>query len=354
MKKLCALILSFAILFFCFAGCINPDKASITTNPIADENIGLAVHFIDIGQGDSALLQSKGEFALIDSGEYSERDKLISYLSSQGVDELEFIISTHPHSDHCGSLSAVMSNFDTKALICPDVYSDSNVWNYVLDTADERGVPFINPSPEDEFSLGSATLTIYSPSPDAEYSSLNDYSIVCKAEYGNTSFLFTGDAEKQVEKELLKSGFDLSADILKCGHHGSSSSNSADFIKAVNPSAAIISCGENNDYGHPHSETLKTLEKCNIPVYRTDEDGTITVTSDGEQLYIYTNEHSQVKLTAPEETIPEEYIGNKKSKIFHLPDCSGVASMSDKNKVTLKNREEAISEGFTPCSSCNP
>ncbi|MBE6738378.1 MAG: MBL fold metallo-hydrolase [Ruminococcaceae bacterium] len=354
MKKLCSLILCLSIIILCFVGCTESDKASITTNPIADEKIGLAVHFIDIGQGDSTLLQSKGEFALIDGGEYSERDKLISYLSSQGVDELEFIISTHPHSDHCGGLSAVMSNFSTKTLICPDVDTDSNVWNYVLDTADERNVSFVNPSPKDEFQLGSATITILSPSADAVYSDLNDYSIVCKAEYGNTSFMLTGDAEKQVEKELLKSGFDLSSDILKCGHHGSSGSNSTEFIKAVNPSAAIISCGKNNDYGHPHTETLKRLEKQNIPVYRTDIDSTITVTSDGEQLYIYTKDYSGAELSTPKEITPDEYIGNKNSKVFHLPECSGVSSMSEKNKVFLKNREDAISKGYSPCGSCNP
>ncbi len=355
MKKLLPLFLCLIITLFCFFGCTENDKAFITETPIANENIGLAVHFIDIGQGDSALLESKGEFALIDGGEYSEKDKLISYLSSQGVDELEFIISTHPHSDHCGGLSEVIRNFNTKTLICPDVQTDSNVWEYVMDAADERGVAFKTPAPNDKYTLGSATITVFSPSANSIYSDLNNYSIVCKAEYGNTSFLMTGDAEKVVEKELLNSDFDLSADVLKCGHHGSSTSSSKDFVTAVNPSAAIISCGKDNDYGHPHTETLTTLKKQNIPVYRTDKDGTITVTSDGEQIYISTDSISSVEIKKPEKAENAQfYIGNKNSKVYHLPDCSGVSSMSEKNKIVFENKEEAVSNNFTPCGSCNP
>ena len=358
MKRIYALLLIILLLATSLFGCAKDKESPLTSNIITKEDAGLIMHFIDVGQGDSTLIESKGEFALIDGGEYSERNKVISYLSSQGVDELEFIISTHPHSDHCGGLSEVIRNFNTKSLICPKVDTDSNAWEYVLDVADERGVEYITPAPNDKFNLGSATITIYSPDIHSIYSNLNDYSVVCKAEYGNTSFLLTGDAEKIVENELLRSGYDLSADILKCGHHGSSTSSDKKFVEAVNPAAAIISCGKNNDYGHPHEETLSTLSKLNIPVYRTDKEGTICVSTNGEKLYISTNEYSTLPVSTAAETIAEaenaSYIGNKNSKVFHESICSSVNSMSDKNKISFASREEAESEGYTPCGRCKP
>lgn len=356
MKKLISFVLIILTIALILCGCQDFNKATITKERIPDENIGLAVHFIDVGQGDSALLESKGNFALIDGGEYKESYKLISYLSSQGVDELEFIISTHPHSDHCGGLSEVIRNFKTKTLICPDVETDSNVWEYVLDAADERGVAFKTPSPNDKFDLGSSTITILSPSKNSVYSDMNNYSIVCKAEYGNTSFLFTGDAEKLIENEIMNNKFDVSADILKCGHHGSTSSSSEDFIDAVNPSVVIIPCGKDNDYGHPHRETLETFSERNIPVYRTDKDGNILVTSDGEKLFVSTASQSPIPVTSASKVVTEEkeYIGNKNSKVYHNPDCSSVDKMSEKNKVILKNKEQAIEGNYKPCGSCNP
>lgn len=354
MKRLISLILSIILTCTLFSGCIKTNKASVISSDIDRENCGLIVHFIDVGQGDSILLESKGNFALIDGGEYSKRQVVISYLSSQGVDKLDFIISTHPHSDHCGSLAEVIRNFSTKSLICPDTDYESPSWEYVLDAADERNVSYITPEPDDTYSLGEATLTVLSPSSDAVYSNLNNYSVVCKAKFGSTSFLLTGDAEKLVEKQLIRENFDLSADILKCGHHGSSTSSCSEFLDEVNPSAAIISCGKNNDYGHPHKETLSELKSRNIPYYRTDTDGTIVAASDGENIYITTKSEASVTLTpapAPKEV---KYIGNKNSKVFHFPNCAGAKEMSSKNKVNLYSREDAVSKGYSPCKNCTP
>ncbi|MBR3972148.1 MAG: MBL fold metallo-hydrolase [Ruminococcus sp.] len=354
MKRLISLILAILLICTFLSGCFKPEKASIINSDIDRENSGLIVHFIDIGQGDSILLESKGEFALIDGGEYSEREIVVSYLSSQGVEDLNFIISTHPHSDHCGSLSEVIRNFDTETLICPDVDNDTPSWDYVLDAADERGVSYTTPEPYDTYKLGDATITILSPSSDAVYSNLNDYSIVCKAEYGNTSFMLTGDAEKLIEKQLIRDGFDLSADVLKCGHHGSSTSSCSEFLDAVNPSAAIISCGKNNDYGHPHRETVSELKSRNIPYWRTDTDGTIVAASDGEDIYISTSSQSPVSVTQATASENARYIGNKNSKVFHFSECAGVKDMSDKNKVNFYSRDEAASKGYKPCKSCTP
>ena len=348
-----SIILCIATLILCI---LYPywNPSHLTDEPIAEENKGLTLHFIDVGQGDCTLIESKGHYALVDAGEYKERDKVISYLSLLGVRTLDFIIATHPHSDHIGGLSDVIRHFNPSTLIMPNVESDS--WNYVLDAADERGVICETPEPFDTYQIGSATLTVLSPASDEVYSDLNNYSVVTMIEYGDTSFLLTGDAEALVEKTLVKSGFDLSADVLKCGHHGSSSSSSDAFLDAVKPQAAIISCGKNNDYGHPHKEVISALDDRDIPVWRTDLLGSIKATTDGEKIYISTNdtttEVNQIPTEAQSETAP--YIGNRNSKVFHLNTCSGIKDMQDKNKVEFLNREDAEKAGYKPCTSCKP
>ncbi len=359
MKKLISLIMITLLCCTALCGCTGfPfwDYTHLTTEPISEDDTGLTVHFIDVGQGDCTLIESKGHFVLIDAGEYSERQKVISYLSKEGVEKLDFIISTHPHSDHCGGLSEVIRHFTPPVLISPNADSDSPSWEYVLDAADERGVEYETPEVYDTYTVGAATITVLSPASDAVYSNLNNYSIVTMVEYGNSSFLLTGDAEALVEKELMRSGYDLSADVLKCGHHGSSSSTCEQFLQAVNPAAAVISCGKGNDYGHPHKEVKDILNEYNIPVYRTDLEGNITATTDGEKIYISTGEEvSEVeKATSTNNEALPAYIGNKNSKVLHKPTCGSVSEMTDKNKVSFNTREEAEKAGYKPCGSCNP
>lgn len=357
MKKKIALLLTIVTLILSFCGCslLFEEKAQINGTALSDD-IGLAVHFIDVGQGDSILIESKGEFALIDGGEYKEKDKLIGYLDKIDIDSISYVFSTHPHSDHCGGLSEVIRNYSCGTLVYPDVLTESNTWEHVLDAADERGVAFLIPKPGDVFQVGSASITVFSPSTDSIYSSLNDYSIVCKVEYGNTSLLLTGDAEKIVEKELLRSGYDLEADVYKCGHHGSSTSNSDAFLDAVNPSAAIISCGKGNDYGHPHQEVRKALKDRDIPVWRTDESGTIVMYSDGENISIGPAGSDAVEITKDTHNPSDSasYIGNKNSKVFHKEDCVSVQNTKEKNKVYFESRDAATNQGFTPCKECKP
>ncbi|MBQ7999903.1 MAG: MBL fold metallo-hydrolase [Ruminococcus sp.] len=358
MKKLISLISIVLLCCVCLWGCaLFPEADStsqVTTLPISSEDTGLTLHFIDVGQGDCTLIESKGCFALIDAGEYSEANRVVSYLSKEGVTSLEFIISTHPHSDHCGGLSQVIRTFDTGVLISPDADYDSTTWEYVLDAADERGVQHYTPELYDTFQVGAATLTVLSPAPDAVYSNLNNYSIVTMVEYGNTSFMLTGDAETIVEKELIRSSYDLSADVLKCGHHGSSTSTCEAFLQKVNPSAAIISCGKDNDYGHPHQEITDLLREYEIPMWRTDLSGTIIAKSDGKEIYISTASDTSAIEKATNDPSAPAYIGNKNSKVFHLPACGSVSEMSDKNKVNFQSREDAVGAGYKPCGSCDP
>ncbi|MGN0453510.1 MAG: Ada metal-binding domain-containing protein, partial [Ruminococcus sp.] len=250
-----------------------------------------------------------------------------------------------------------------KVLVSPDAGADSAAWEYVLDAADERGVTFETPDAFDTYSLGGATVTVLSPSKDSIYSNLNDYSLVTMVEYGDTSVLLTGDAEKTVEKELLRSGYDLSADVLKCGHHGSNTSSCKEFLDAVSPSVAVISCGEGNDYGHPHREVLERLEERSIPIWRTDQDGTVVMSTDGKSISIKAEQKDGTALTASAAEKEEakdgnteirQYMGNKNSKIFHSSDCKSAARTKEKNKVYFESREQAVLEGYSPCKECNP
>ncbi len=311
--------------------------------------------FIDVGQGDSTLIECDGEAMLIDAGLYSEKDKVTSYIAQRGIKNLKYCVATHPHSDHIGGMSEVIYRFDVDTLVYPLCESDSDSMNYVLDACDETGVSYFNPEPLDTFTVGDATITALSPEAYADYGNINNNSIVLKLEYGSTSFLFMGDAETEVEEELLNKGYDLSADVLKCGHHGSSTSSCTRFVNAVNPAVSIISCGKDNSYGHPHRETISTLNKREVEIYRTDKLSTIIANSDGESItFMDENEVLSTITGNVKPSLDYSYTGNLNSKVFHYNDCDSVAKMSEKNKISFENREEAVTKGYSPCKACNP
>ncbi len=353
MKKILALCFTLFFIFSCF-GCdeIYRQNAPLYTNTEAEDS-PFKVHFIDVGQGECILVEAFEHYALFDAGENSEVHKAVSYLSAQGVKNLDYVFCTHPHSDHCGGIPRIMRTYECGALLFPEVEADTNLWYSVLDTADERGVPCITAKSGDVYSLGTATITVLSPSGNSIYSNLNDYSLVCMVEYENTSVLLTGDAGKTVESELLSKGLDLGADVLCVGHHGSSSSTSVEFLKAVKPSLAVISCGKDNEYGHPHRETVDALNKRKIPFKTTAADGTTIISSDGEKLYQSSMGESQ-SLTQSTENSETSYIGNKNSMVFHSEFCESVEKTKEKNKVYFSSREEAVEQGFSPCKGCNP
>lgn len=354
MKKLLCLILTFVILFT-VAGC---DLYSPKEKEIADDAAKLKVHFIDVGQGDSILLESNGEFVLVDAGEKESGSTVLDYIKSRNADSLKYVIATHPHSDHIGGLKKVINGIDCENFITVETDQQTSTWMNVLKAVDKNDVNYIDAVVGDKYTFGEATFTILAPL-SKNYSGYNNYSVVTMVQCGDIRFLLTGDAEKESEKEMIDAGEDLHADVLKCGHHGSSTSTSAAFLKAVSPSYAIISCGKYNDYGHPHKETLKKLKLLGCTYLRTDTLGTIVASTDGKYLS-FSSEKGKSEIatySADESTagkITLKYIGNKNSHVFHYSECSGVKSMSEKNKVTFATREEAVKAGYTPCSSCNP
>lgn len=241
--------------------------------PAADG--AMTVHFIDVGQGDSLLAESDGHFLLVDAGENDQGDTVIAYLREAGVTSLDYVIGTHPHSDHIGGLDDVIRAFDVKAVILPPVAHTTKTFEDVLDAVQEKNLTLTQPKPGDSYALGDAAFTILAP--QADYGDdLNNWSVGIRLACAEGALVACGDSEAQAEEDIAASGLTLSADVLKVGHHGSSTSTSNAFLQAVSPAWAVISCGEGNSYGHPHEETLKKLEDAGVSVLRTDLLGDIT------------------------------------------------------------------------------
>lgn len=347
--------------FLCIALLFSLCSCYFATTDVVNENLDgkLLVHYIDVGQGDSILLESEGSFVLIDAGEVEYGTTVCRYLRSRSVDTLDYVIATHPHSDHCGGLTEVINTFSCNNFITTETDQQTKTWLNVLYAVRDCGANYIDAQVGNTYSFGEASFEIMGPY-GTNYDDYNDYSVVVKATCGDTSFLLTGDAEATVEREMIQNGADLKSDVLKVGHHGSYTSSCSEFLDAVNPQYAVITCGKNNEYGHPHKETMSSLSERNIPVFRTDELGNIIASSDTKTIKFYYPEAEIYgeSVTAENSSQPDSatatYIGNKNSKKYHLSTCDGANSMSDKNKVYFDNEQEALDNGYTPCQNCNP
>lgn len=246
----------------------------------------LEVTFIDVGQADSILLENEGHYMLIDAGNNEDGPKLVNYLKNQNVTNFDYVIGTHPHEDHIGGLDNIIENFNIETFYMPDVITTTKTFEDVLDALGEKNMSLSIPKTNATFKLGDATVKVLYVGTEDE-SDLNNTSIVLKVTYQNVSFLFTGDASTKVEEQLNKS--DLQSTVLKVGHHGSSTATNEEFLNTVNPKYAVISVGVDNQYEHPHTTVLNTLASHNITTYRTDQDGTIKMITDGRKLEITTS-----------------------------------------------------------------
>lgn len=369
LKRKSVLFYSFLLLFllFSFTGCTQMEADSLPLTPteavlpeqssaaaetgiFAESLEPLTVHYLNVGQGDCTLITQGDHSMLIDAGANDQGTKIQHYLDTLDIQTLDYVILTHPDADHIGSADVILYKYDCENILMPDMTADTKVYDDVMQTLKEKGYTSSSPTVGDSCSLGNASFTILSPAGD--YENTNDNSIVIHLTHGDISFLFTGDAEYEAESAMISSGQPIHADVLKVGHHGSSSSTSEAFLKAVNPFFAVISCGLGNDYGHPHRETLTLLEQAKIPVYRTDEQGTITVTSDGVSLDWKISRNS---ILSEENTAAPSYIVNASSGKIHLLDCEKVAEMSELNRdETNLSLEELMDMGYDPCRWCMP
>ena len=252
---------------------------------ISDNN--LKVYFIDTGQSDCVLIETpNGSFVLIDSGNNGDEDIIRNFLNDKKVKEIECAIFTHPHADHIGGGYEIINEYSTKRVLMPDVSANTATYKKLIDEVSLQQITLNRIAVGYNFIIDSVSFNVFSPKEAGYGSNLNEYSIVCRVDYGDTSFLFTGDAEAKNEQEMLDAGFDLDVDVLKVGHHGSSTSSSLIFLQAVTPEYAVILCGTNNKYGHPHYETLSNLNEVSAVIYRTDINGTITISTDGNTINV--------------------------------------------------------------------
>ncbi len=247
------------------------------------------VHYIDVGQGDSSLIICDGQSMLIDAGENGHEIDVLNYLRMQGIEKLDYIIASHQHSDHIGGLPEVLDEIGTDNIIMPRITKDqtptNSTYTAFLKSVQNSGAKVIASKVGAIYTLGSATFEILGPvTDDAE--DINNMSVVVKMTYGENTFLFTGDAEKEEEREIIATGADLDCDVLKVGHHGSGTSSGVDFLDAVSPEIFVIQVGADNDYGHPHENIIERLMKYADEIYRTDLCGDIVITSDGVNLSV--------------------------------------------------------------------
>jgi competence protein ComEC len=260
------------------------DKINISNNVTTEVTDKLEISYLDVGQADSILINDHGTYMLIDAGNNEDGSKLVSYFKSLGISEFKYVVGTHAHEDHIGGMDDIINNFKIDNFYMPNAITTTATFEDVLDALDKNNVKLVTPTIDSTFTLNTALLTVLYTGTDT--SNLNNTSIVLKMTYGSNNFLFMGDAPISVEKTILNK--DIKADVLKVGHHGSQYSSSDAFLKKVNPTYAIISVGKNNDYGHPNEKTLSKLNNLNVKIYRTDENGTIKVISDGNSINIDT------------------------------------------------------------------
>ena len=343
----------------------------------ADGQGNMAVHFIDVGQGLAILVQSGGENLLYDGGNRSHADEVVQYLKNQQVETINYMISSHYDEDHLGGLVKCLDNFEVDHVLGSDYVHTSDLFNTFMNTATAHAIIVEYPSVGDTYEFGTGSFTVMAP--DGISQNSNDNSVVIRLVNGNNSFMFMGDAEETSEQDMISTGMNLDCDVLSLGHHGSASSTSWDLLEATSPSWAVISCGLNNSYGHPAAETMGKLSDMDIPVFRTDDQGTVIALSDGntiswnqepcndytsgsekqstdssaDQSERDTNDAAATESYAAETDTSDTqgrmvWISATGSKYHSIPDCGNM----NPDKAMQETESQALSQGYEACKKC--
>jgi len=329
-----------------------PSGTAESTHPQINADGGFEVLFIDVGQADSMLVTCDGKTMLVDGGNVEDSSTVAAVLQKRGLTELDYVVCTHAHEDHCGGLSGALNICKASVVLCPVTEYESKAFENFVKYVKKQGKELTIPKAGDSFMLGSAEVTVVGPV--KEYEDANETSIVLRIVYGETSFLLTGDAGRESESDILDAGYDVSATLLKVGHHGSGGSSTYPWLRAVAAQYGVICVGAENDYGHPHEDAMSRLRDADIEIYRTDLHGDISCTSDGKTLRFATQksaDSTQINPTAPEQT-EQSYIGNVKSHVVHSAACASLPA--EKNRVVFESMQEALDAGYTKCGQCQP
>ncbi|MCM1115178.1 MAG: MBL fold metallo-hydrolase [Clostridium sp.] len=282
-SPLVSLVIIFVVLLAIVFARVGGNQPSVSDKKVSGNGNLLVVHYLDIGQGDCEFIElPDNRCMLIDAATADYSDKIVSTISDLGYSSIDYLVATHPHADHIGGMRMVIETFDIGEIYMPKAVSNTKTYENVLETIQSKGLSIHTAKAGKEiFSNDALEIQLLAPVSE-NYSDTNNYSAVVKITYGANSFLFTGDAEKLAEDEMLTEYYDeLDSDVLKAGHHGSRYSSSQEFLEAVTPEYAVISCGNDNSYGHPHKEALNRLSDAGCEVLRTDELGDITIACDG-------------------------------------------------------------------------
>lgn len=324
----------------------------------------LEVHYIDVGQGDATLIKCGSHAMLIDGGNNNKGTTVQLYLKKQGVESLDYVIGTHPDADHIGGLDVIVYKYNCDTVIMPDYEKDTKTYQELVDVIHDKNMKITYPVVGEQYALGEAKFTIIAPNSNSYGGNANDYSVAILLEYGKNRFLFTGDAEEASEAEMLTNGIDISADVYKVAHHASRSASTQEFLNAVHPKYAVISCGEGNSYGHPHAEVLNRLRSMGVEVFRTDEQGSIIASSDGENInwncsatdsWQSGEQTESDRENADNVTEQTTYVLNTNTKKFHRETCGSVSQIKEENFQKVQtSREELEQSGYSPCKNCNP
>jgi len=342
-----------------------------STDAIPPHNSSFEVHFIDVGQADAALVMCDGKAMLIDGGNVGDSSTLYSYLQKYDITHLDYVIGTHAHEDHIGGIAGALNYASVGIAYCPVKTYSSKAFENFVKAVENHGVSITVPSVGTTFSLGSASCQVLAVNVGSD---TNNTSIVLRITYGDTSFMFTGDAELEVEQEILNQGFTLQSTVLKVGHHGSETSTGYVWLREVMPEYAVISVGTGNSYGHPTEEVLSRLRDAEVNTFRTDMQGDIICVSDGNTVTFTVsknpdadvfggigenstqkpNESESPAESEEDETKTPDYVLNTSSKKFHHPNCSNANRISESNRQEFYGtREELIAMGYSSCGVCD-
>lgn len=343
------------------------EEISSPENQRGDSQGELSVTYLDVGQGNAVVIRQGNQTMLIDGGPRESSSFVVSYLKQQGIQKLDYVLISHFDEDHLAGDIGALYNFPVGTLITADYETDSSIYDSYKEAVEEKGYEPVHPSLGDTFSLGDGSFRIISPV-SYGHEDENQDSVGIILEMGSDRFFIGGDIGLEGEKEILEAGVDIQADVMLMNHHGSHVSR--EFFQAVNPSWAVISCGEGNSYGHPRQDTVELIQESQVPLFRTDRQGTITAVSQGQGITFdqdpcndYTpGDRTQEKEDTLEETRTAlsnsnredcDYILNIHTKKIHLPDCSSVKSMDEDNMAFYKGDEDSLlSQGYTPCGNC--